>query len=320
MNPFDFIVANAKYIWGTEFSGLRFGSFRDTLRDRDIAKTENQTTCDLHVHPYITSLDDFLGTVRIMAKNRVNVLAITVHKPDDPKQHDYWKVKDMLSSQASALGITGFEDKGLAFSFWFQHSPFIFVPAYETAVHVPGIRGTLDIVALMPDEGFAENIQPSPMLDEHLTLCRSYGAITVGTHPYTIHDPYGPAGFFKFRYAKPGERRRIQRAVFPQVNTIDQVASNCAWMVHSNEQAFSDYSREQQRLPLSNSDAHSTSSWTRNEIGRAANLFWLNEFREGSELRDQFREAIRDSDFKTFLEYTPSLQFLHGVAFSKWTK
>jgi hypothetical protein len=52
-------------------------------------------------------------------------------------------------------------------------------------------------------------------LEDYIKLNKDHGAIIIGTHPYTIWDPFGPFGVIRFRLAEDDDRKRLQDALFP---------------------------------------------------------------------------------------------------------
>jgi len=307
MKALDFIVANAKYFLTTVP-----GSLIDTVALKQPATGPRETIADLHVHPYITSIDDLADTMRIMKKNNVSMCAITTHGKGDSRERDYWTVRQMVKDD----GIDH-DDLHHAFRIDWQGTKLTFVGAYEMYTEVEGVKGRVDVVALMPDRGFEERAEPGMSFDDYVDICREYEALVIGAHPYTLWDPYGPGGFFRFRLATDDERSAMMENMFPKVLTVDRVASNAAWMVRSNELLMEDFWNSRMQKPLANSDAHSKNSYVRNEIGRAGNIFRLERHEHGADLRDQLSSEISAGNFRTYLNYTPAVQFLMSIALDK---
>jgi hypothetical protein len=101
--------------------------------------------------------------------------------------------------------------------------------------------------------------------------------------------------------------------VFPEVEAVDLVATNVAWMAHSNDLVRQEYPG----TPLCSSDAHSWGAWERNEIGRSGCGFPELDFSTAQEFRSTLRKVLSQGDFKTHLRYLGPLKFLRSIAFSK---
>lgn len=306
MNPLEFIVANAKYMANT-----LTGSFRDTVSAKQPRINDDEMIADLHAHPYISSADNLHQTLDILVKNNVDLLALTIHGKGDFREFDFWKVKGLIEKRNLEEGL-GYVDKGDSFQLNHKGKTLTFIAGYEVYVSVDGIKGRIDIISLMPDKGFEKVIREGLTFEEYLQINKDHDAIVIAAHPYTIWDPYGLNGFFKFRLATGEDRKRIRETVFPKVHGVDLVATNAAWMVRSNELLQQDYPRK----PLANSDAHSPYNYTRKEIGRSGNIFELR-LNNKSNLKYLLRESITLGNFRTYLNYTPPLQFLLAIAFDK---
>lgn len=304
MNPLDFMISNVKYLIDTVP-----GSIVDTVTLKQPKIQPDETVADLHVHPYITSVDDLVDTMRIMHKNNVGLCAITTHGKGDSREMDYWTVRQMVKD----CGIE-YEDLMQAFRITWQDRILTFIGAYEMYTKVEGVKGKVDVLSLMPDKGFEDKAKQDMAFIDFWDLNNQYNAMTIGAHPYTLWDPYGPGGFFRFRLATVDEREAMKVDMFPMVMCVDLVASNAAWMVKSNELLAKDFWKSRTQKPLANSDAHAKNSYARNEIGRAGNIFRFRDYEQGIDLRAQLENDINLSEFETYLNHTPSLQFLISIA------
>ncbi len=291
------VFNSLKYLIDTEPGSVpRFSAV--TRRQPLIAKDEY--IADLHAHPYISGFDDLIDTFKVMHDNNVELLAITTHGKGDQREHDYWTIKDSLKN--SEVGnFFQFEDKGKMFSVTFKDKKLSFVGAYEMYVYVPGVKGRVDIVSLMPEQGFEKKIVHGLNLHEYLEINDDHNATVFGAHPYTIWDPHGPNGILRFRLANENERKYIQDHLFPNVDSVDRVSSNCIWMSESDKLLFQDYGKT-----LTNSDAHSKTPYNRREIGRSGNIF-----KKGRYLTD----AIKGKEHRNYHFYTPIFQFATSIAF-----
>lgn len=303
----EFIKANVKYFIETEL-----GSFIDTVASRQPIISYDETNSDLHTHPYISSVNDLYDTLDVLVKNNVDICAITTHGKGDSREFDFWKVKKLIE-KANLISKLDYDDKKTAFKITHKDKRLTFVGAYEMYVLLKGVKGRIDIVSLMPEKGFEKIAESGLEFEDYMKMNRDYGAIVIGAHPYTIWDPYGPKGFFKFKLATEDDRKRILDNLFSYVDSVDLVSTNCAWMVRSDELLQQDY----QGKPLANSDAHSTNHYTRNEIGRSGNIFRLENHITGDTLREQLRYRIISNSFRTYFNHSPSLQFLQAIVLNK---
>ncbi|MBW2964525.1 hypothetical protein KY363_03625 [Candidatus Woesearchaeota archaeon] len=309
MNIAEFMLGNLEYILRTEP-----GSVLNTVRLKQPRRQQGEKIADLHAHPYITTPYTFFRTLDTMVQNNVDMLAMTTHGNGNKREMDFQAVRNMLGTLSPNVRYRDMETAVVV-----EHGgkELTLVGAYEMYTELKGVRGKLDVLALMPDAGFEEEAKQGMTYQEYAELCREYNGIVVGAHPYTLWDPYGPDGLFRFRLADKDERLAIRAQMFTDAESIDQVSSNAAWMVMSNHRARSDFLKVTGRPCLSNSDAHSNTTWTRNEIGRSGNLISLHEHDTGQELREELRKRIIWGDFRTYTNYTPALQFLMSIALDK---
>ncbi len=290
------------------------GSIVSTVTKKQPELEENEYIADLHAHPYIVKEKDLIDTLDIMADNNVSLLSITSHGQGHSNECDLNMAKQILKYTDFAKNTDYLE---LENSIHLNHrgKQLTLIGGFEYSLAVEGIKGKMDFIALMPDPEFDRSLDPKFVtFEQFISASQEYNAITMAAHPYTLSDPYGPFGFFKFRLADQKEREIIRDNVFPNVDTADLVASNCAWMVYSNEQVEEDYHGK----PLTNSDTHGVNHYTRKEIGRAGNIFsFPREKSDEALLREKLHENIKLGNFRSYLNYTPSLQFITGVAFNK---
>ena len=288
------------------------GSFVDTVPSVQQPIYEGETNSDLHVHPFISSQQDFQLTLEALVKHNFGLCAITTHGKPSPAEQDFWGVKKFFEDDELAKHLD-YDDLGKAFQVTYQGKTLTFVGAYEMYVLLPGVHGTIDIVSLMPNQGFEHAVEHGLEFEEYLTMNNDYGAIIIGAHPYTIWDPYGPFGLLRFRLATEEDRKRITDNFFPLVVTVDLVSSNCLWMIKSNALLQQDYPGK----PLANSDAHAFDNYTRSEIGRSGNIFELEEYRDGDQLREQLRQKITSNHFTTYHNHSPLFRFLSGIVINQ---
>ena len=287
------------------------GSFADTIRKSQPKKEKDEVFADLHAHPYITDKKSLYSTLDIMVAHNLDELAITTHMKWKGIESDFWQVKNLIQEKGLAEKLC-FEDQDLAFKLTHPESgkELTFVGAYETDVRVPGFSrdACIHMVALMPDKGFEQEVQHGMRLDKYLRLDQDCSAITIAAHPYTVQDPW-LFGLIPFRLAKSYERKAIQDEVFPFVDSVDLVATNALWMTESNKLLQEDYPNK----PLANSDAHSTGSYARKELGRAANIFQKEENGTGDAHREDLRTKIKTGWFKTYLAEMPVGRFARAL-------
>jgi hypothetical protein len=120
-------------------------------------------------------------------------------------------------------------------------------------------------------------------------------------------------GFFKFRLATPKERRFLREKVFPKVDGVDLVATNCAWMTRSNDLLLEEF----RGVPLCSSDAHSVTRFVRRELGKTFSVFPLIESADGPQFIEALRVHIRENRTEPHLSYLGPYKFLRSIAFAK---
>ncbi len=321
MKSSELVKAIFRYIKETEP-----GSFIDTVVSNQPVVSNNKINADLHTHPYISSISDLYDTLDILVKHNVDLCAITVRAKGDNKEFDFRNVKNLIEGKKNLASKLDYGDHGKFFQVNYNDKTLRFVGAYETEVLLDGVNGKLHVVSLMPDLEFEEYTKDGRKLEECIKLSRDYGSIIIGAHPYTIWDPHGPKNIIKFRLATPDERKRINNQLFPVVDAVDLVSSNCLWMIKSSELLQGDLHEINKQLEkegykiiplLGNSDARARSHYTRNEIGRSGNIFELSEYESDDELRAQLRNKIELNDFEKYFQHTPSLRFLYAVLRNK---
>lgn len=162
-----------------------------------------------------------------------------------------------------------FEDMGVLVQVAHRGKQLYLMSAYEDYCTLEGVRGRTDLVIVGAEQGFAGRMREVESFEAKSTLAREYGAIVIASHPYTIWDPRGPRGVVRFRLASARDRHTIHSKVFTSVDCVDLVATNCMWMVQSNELVQHHYPGK----PLCTSDAHAISGSVRREIGRSGSIF-----------------------------------------------
>ncbi|NYZ77427.1 hypothetical protein H0O02_03890, partial [Candidatus Micrarchaeota archaeon] len=83
-----------KYFMETEPGSI---PFLRTVASKQPKISEGQYIADLHAHPYIShdkTREDLFHTFHAMVKNNVEVLAVTVHGNGNPREMDFWEIKD----------------------------------------------------------------------------------------------------------------------------------------------------------------------------------------------------------------------------------
>ena len=162
----------------------------------------------------------------------------------------------------------------------------------------------MDLISLMPDLGFIDAVEEGKSVQELVNVSWNCGAITIGSHVFTLWDPWC-VGKIPFRLADEDERKRI----FDEFCTdrVDCVASNAFWMRESNELVKKRYIH-----PLWTSDTHSKTKRMRMEIGRAGTIFKRDIFNYN--LREALDTEILFSYYKTYEGYMPALQFVRSIA------
>ncbi len=265
---------------------------------------------DLHTHPYINDVASLDHTLSVLHKNNISILANVVHGSGNQKEFDFWHVKELLKDSMRGYEIEDLDTVVNIYNFGFK---IVITGGYEDYCEVEGVKGRLDIVVISSEKGFKKHMHKENRFQEKIKIARDYGGIVVSAHPYALWDPYGPMGFFKFRLASPEERKIIRQVVFQQVNCVDIVATNVAWMVISNDLVREEYPYS----PLCSSNAHSINRTIRNEIGKSGCIFPDFDFSSGVEFREKLRDHIKDGNFETYLKYLGPLKFIRSIALSK---
>ncbi len=266
---------------------------------------------DLHAHPNIHDEDSLEHTLQVMHENGLNLLSITTHGTGDEAEFDYWKVKDMIKESDSGEKYR-MKDKGKAFSLTYKGKEFHFIPAYEMYVHLPGVNGRIDIISVMPEKGFEEATKKGMQFDEYKKINDDYGAIVIGAHPFTLWDPF-LLGVISFRLADQDERKNMQDNFFPQVDSVDLVATNALWMTRSDELVQEHY----QGKPLTNSDVHAKCRFARTQLGISRNIFPELDFETDSRLYETLLKNIKEGNFQNHLRHLSPMQFLVSLCMGK---
>jgi len=294
MKATDFFLNNWRYL-GSLLHGRRFPP-----REPGVYRA------DLHAHPFIRSTFCVRHLLRVLRRRQIDLLGLTSHGPGGPKERDFEVVKEMCRGRRWG-GLTP-EDAGLCLRWRGPEERRVIIGAYENYCRIPGVRGYVDFLALMPDPSYWDRVEQLMPFDEILGLARECRAIAILTHPFTR---WNPGEFLRFGMPDEDERLRLQETVFPKVDGVDEVATNCAWMVLSDRVLRESYPGR----TLCNSDSHARilRRFTRRTIGLAGNLFRLDLELPGEELREQLRRKIRAGDFETYYNYMTPAQFLLSV-------
>lgn len=296
----SFVTTNLRYLKEAYFGSVNTKIHSDGLK------------ADLHVHPCITNLSSLKYTLDVMVRNRCSLLALTVHDSSNSKEKDFWQIKEWLYHNAKDCDIEEFEDMNVVLKLYYRRKNLYLIPAYENYCVLEGLGGKLDLVIIGAEQQFISQFKKKEDFESKVKVARKYGGIVIASHPYTIWDPHGPKNFIKFRLATPSERRIIRSNVFPNVDCVDLVATNCAWMIKSNELVLNEYSKK----PLCCSDAHAINKSVRREIGKSGCIF-KNEFeiiKDGIKIREYIREQIISGEFITFLSYLRPIKFVRSIA------
>ncbi len=267
-----------------------------------VSLNKGEVYADLHAHPKVKNFEDLLFLLDVMDNKNLRICGAIEHL--DTHEDNFQAIKYLAEKYGFLV-----EEKENILKIRKNTRDFFFIQGLEIRYKMPGIEGACDLVCLAPEKGFRRYAKENLSFNELIKICKDYDAITIATHPYTIYDPYGPRGIFRFRLANEEERKIIANEVFPKVDTIDLVATNCAWMIESNKLAARDY--EKFGKPLASSDAHCVSKFTTKELGRAGVIFKITPHLET--LKKYIKNEIENNNFKIQLDYTPSLQFFRGV-------
>ena len=266
---------------------------------------------DLHAHPNIHDEDSLEHTLKVMHENGLNLLSIATHGTGDNAEFDYWKVKDMIKG-SDAEEKYRMKEKGRTFSLTYKGKEFHFIPAYEMYVYVPGVNGRVDIVSVMPEQGFEKTIEKGLQFDEYKKINDDYQAIVIGAHPFTLWDPF-LFGAIPFRLADKDERKNMKDNFFPQVDSVDMVATNALWMTRSNELVQEYYPGK----PLTNSDVHSKCRFARTQLGISRNIFPDLDFETDSRLYEELLRNIKKGNFQNHLKHLSPMQFTVSFCMGK---
>lgn len=269
---------------------------------------------DLHAHPFVTGPKSLLDTLDVLRSNRLSLLAHTVHGAGSNKEMDFWKVKDLLKRIANRA--CQLEDLGILIQVWGGGYPLVITSGYELYCRVEGLRGRLNLTLVAGNEGLARHLKPNMGLNEIIRIGRDHGAIILASHPYTLWDPYGFRSLFKFRLPDRQEREIIREQVFTQVDGVDLVATNVAWMIRSNELVEKEYPGK----PLCTSDTHAVTRRLRREIGRSGSFFSHMVLENAERLRETLKSRIRSGNFETYLRYLSPWKFLRSIVLVRPSK
>ena len=142
------------------------GNYLDEAYLKKTPRLPDGIHSDLHVHPYIRDESSLEHTLQVMHNNGLDLLAITAHGTGDEFEFDYLKVKDMIKVADSEERFQ-MKDRGRSFSLRYQGKEFNFVGAYEMYVYIPGVNGRVDIVSVMPEQGFEQASKEGIQFDEY---------------------------------------------------------------------------------------------------------------------------------------------------------
>ncbi|MBD3249623.1 hypothetical protein GF336_06275 [Candidatus Woesearchaeota archaeon] len=254
---------------------------------------------DLHMHPYIKDRNSLEHTLDVMYNNEIDLLAITTHGKGSKKEHDFWKVKELIKEEGMEM-----DDKGRYFSIDYKEKQLNFIGGYEMYVYLPDVKGRIDIISLMPEKGFEKVAEKGMNFDDYMELNRKYDSMVVGAHPFTLWDPF-LYRLIPFRLADEEERRNIQENFFTEVDCVDLVATNALWMKISDKLVEECYEGK----ALANSDVHAKCRFARTRIGESRNIFPELDLGTDSELYGSLLDNIRSGNFESHLKHLSPEQF-----------
>ena len=309
MNAGRFLWTVLKYV-----AEVEPGSVVNTVTAKQPAIWGDEIIVDFEVNPVIRSIEDFVKTVDALLNNRIGIAGIIgPARTNEAKTHnienDFWMLKQLIKAQP----FIQYEDLGLAVKLRRPTQELTLVGVYKKYVKLEGIKGKIAVTSIMPDEGFEKYMAQAETFEDIIDYARDFNAIVVGANPYTVVDPKGLGGIIKFRLATAEERGIISERVFPEVDAVSLIATNCAWMMRSDELVKSHYSGS----ILANSGMHTgkiCAEYTRAEAGRSGNVFVKKEYNDGEELRDYLFRTITRRQFRHYHNHTPIGQFIFSIA------
>ncbi len=283
-------------------------------------ESDDKQIATLHAHPNIRFQEDLERTIWALARNYIDICAITTYTGDD-RFLDFDGVKGLIKTTKGLADKLGYIDMGLAFSVKVGQGDLrptlTFVGAYETPVTLRGVEGKLHMVALMPDPGFKEEVLVTPDItpyaEVHSSRIFRYGAIAILAHSYVLEDPHGPGGMIPFRLASSRERREIRDRLGPVVDAFEMTSSSALWMAKANTLLWKDHQKGLIKKPLADCDAHVAGRYSSKWLGTAANITPLGTYGTGEELRTQLRERITGGKYTPDLAYVGPIRFLVGI-------
>lgn len=318
MNPLDALIAILEYELQMLGGALFDSDWTSPMFDDEfVKKNAGVIAADLHAHPQIRHMGDFMSTYYNCDCNRVDLLAITTHLWSDDCM-DYWSLKRIV--ELTGTSELYFADKGLMFEVsskpkgrMLEGRTVKFAPAYECEVQVPGVKGKSHIVVAMPDRGFAEAARDGMPLDELVDAAKHYQGMLIGAHPFTLVDPWKVPVLginIPFRLANKHDIAALKEELFPHLDCCDVVSSNCYWMTRSNDLLKKHYNGPM----IACSDTHGVTNKTRGEIGRAGTVFYGNVLSaKGEDTRLCIKVKVDLKKFETYFAYTGNLQFYRSL-------
>ncbi|MEE9525177.1 MAG: hypothetical protein V3V78_01050 [Candidatus Woesearchaeota archaeon] len=282
-----------------------FKSVKDYLKEVYFSKSKeipDGIQADLHVHPYITDKESLEHTLQVMDENGLDLIALTTHGKGGRYEHDFWRVKELAKAECDV------EDKGRLFTVNYNGKELNFIPGYEMYVTLEGVKGRIDMVSLMSEEGFVSEVEVGMNFKDYQKISDKYDAVLTAAHPYTIWDPWP----LPFRLAKEEERNVIKEKIFSEVDSVDLVATNALWMHISDSLVEEDYEK-----PLTNSDVHGKNRYARQKMGCSRNIFRELDFNSDKNLRKTLITSLNSGDFENYHNHLSPMQFFVQLCMGK---
>jgi hypothetical protein len=141
---------------------------------------------DLHTHPYIRDERSLRDTLSVFERNRVSMIAHTVHGRGNALEKDYWEVKALLQEHPGLAEVT---DYGPVMRIRTRSQTTTITSGYEDYCFVDGVDGRLDLIVIGADVGYRSASNGATMFKERVQVAREYGGLVIrhirirfGTH------------------------------------------------------------------------------------------------------------------------------------------
>ena len=131
---------------------------------------------DLHTHPCIRDERSLRDTLSVFERNKVALIAHTVHGHGNALERDFWEVKRMLQTLP---GLAEVEDCGPVIQIQTRSQTTTVTSGYQDRCFVDGVDGLLHLIVIGADRGYCDASMGANLFQDRVRLAREHGGLVI---------------------------------------------------------------------------------------------------------------------------------------------